>query len=424
MSCEKTIVVLATLDTKGNEARFVCCEINRSGLKSLLIDTGVVGRPMVPADVSRERVAAAGGVSIGDLLKNPSREIAAPVMADGATRIVLELISRDKAHGIISLGGTQGTTLSTKVMRALPYGFPKVMVSTMASGNVRPWVDVKDITMMFSVADILGLNAFTRQILANAAAAVSGMAAAGSGLQSRDQHLIAVTTVGITTRGAMAAVETLENAGYQTIVFHANGSGGRAMEQMMKEGIIDGVLDYATIEVSNEMHRAMLAGGPDRLTTAGTLGIPQVLCPGALEVLVFGEPDSVPERYRGRTLIRHSPQITDLRLNAAEMADVGDEVGRRLQHTGDEAVFLIPVGGYDSYAVLGQGFHDPDADAAFVRRLKATAPSSVRIVERDLDIENPQFAAEAATTLIGLMEAKKKSEEAGHGSALLARGIS
>ena len=274
------------------------------------------------------------------------------------------------------MGGTQGTTLSTKVMRALPYGFPKVMVSTMASGNVAPWVDIKDITMMFSVADILGLNPLTRKILANAAGAVCGMANVDVTLEQGDKPLVAVTTVGITTQGAMKAVEVLESAGYETIVFHAIGPGGRAMEQMMKEGIIGAVLDFSTIEVSNEMHDALLAGGEERLTTAGKLGIPQVICPGAIEVLVFNEPETVPERYRGRTLIPHSPQITDVRLNEEEMAEVGREVARRLQHTKGPATFMIPTAGYDSYAVKGMGFHDPVADGAFVSQLKANLPDN------------------------------------------------
>jgi uncharacterized protein (UPF0261 family) len=419
----RTVIVMATLDTKGHEAQFIREQIAEAGLRAVLMDTGVIGQPSVRADISREAVATAGGTALSALLRKPTREEAAPVMAAGATRIVIDLVAKGQAHGVISLGGTQGTTLSTKVMRALPYGFPKVMVSTMASGNVRPWVDVKDITMMFSVADILGLNAFTRQILANAAAAVCGMASVSVELHSRDQHLIAITTVGITTRGAMSAVEVLEAAGYQTIVFHANGAGGRAMEQMMKEGIIDGVLDYATIEVSNEMHQAMLAGGEERLTVAGRLGIPQVLCPGAIEVLVFGEPDSVPARYRGRTLIRHSPQITDLRLNAPEMAEVGREVAKRLQQTRAEAVFLIPNGGYDSYATEGQGFHDPAADAAFVEALKAGVPQCVRIIERETHIDDTAFAAEAARALVALMQARKLSREGSDGGALHAQRV-
>jgi uncharacterized protein (UPF0261 family) len=258
--------------------------------------------------------------------------------------------------------------------------------------------------MMFSVTDILGLNPVSRKILANAAGAVCGMANVTARLERGDKPLVAVTTVGITTQGAMKAVEVLEAAGYETIVFHAIGPGGRAMEQMMKEGIIGAVLDYSTIEVSNEMYHALLAGGPERLTTAGKLGIPQVLCPGALEVLVFNEPETVPERYKDRTLIRHSPQITDLRLNKEEMAEVGREVAHRLQFTQDETVFMIPTAGYDSYAVQGMGFYDPEADAAFVQALKANLPPVFRVIEYDTHIEDPAFAIEAANQLIKLIE--------------------
>jgi uncharacterized protein (UPF0261 family) len=218
--------------------------------------------------------------------------------------------------------------------------------------------------------------------------------------------LVAITTVGITTVGAMAAAKVLEAAGYETIIFHAVGTGGRAMEEMMRQGLIGAVLDYSTIEVSNEMHHALLAGGPDRLTTAGKLGLPQVLCPGAVEVLVFNEPGTVPARYAGRRLVRHSPQITDLRLNREEMADVGREIGKRLQATRDDAVFLIPTGGYDSYATVGEPLSDPESDAAFVAALRESAPRNVRIVERPADINDPAFAAEAANTLIGLIRAR------------------
>jgi uncharacterized protein (UPF0261 family) len=402
----KTIVVLATLDTKGLEAEYLRQQISSYGDAALIVDTGVVGTPATAADISREEVAEAGGMPLAQILENPSREIAAPVMADGATRIVTRLAAEGKVHGIVAMGGTQGTTLSTKVMRALPYGFPKVMVSTMASGNVGPWVDIKDITMMFSVTDILGLNPVTRKILANAAGAVCGMAASDVKLEQGDKPLVAVTTVGITTQGAMQAVRVLESHGYETIVFHAIGPGGRAMEQMMKEGIIGAVLDYSTIEVSNEMYHALLAGGPERLTTAGKLGLPQVLCPGAIEVLVYNEPETVPAKYQDRTLIRHSPQITDLRLNREEMAAVGREVAHRLQHTRDDAVFMIPTAGYDSYAVKGKGFYDPEADAAFVAELKAGLPASIRIIERDTHIEDPAFATEAVETLVKLIEAR------------------
>jgi uncharacterized protein (UPF0261 family) len=402
----KTIVVLATLDTKGHEAEYLREQIAKFGDTALVVDTGVTGTPMTRADISREQVAHAGGMELSEILKQPTREVAAPVMANGATALVTKLAREGKVHGIVAMGGTQGTTLSTKVMRALPYGFPKVMVSTMASGNVGPWVDIKDVTMMFSVTDIMGLNPVMRKILANAAGAVCGMANVDVQLEREDKPLVAITTVGITTQGAMKAAEVLEKAGYETIVFHAIGPGGRAMEQMMKEGLIGAVLDYSTIEVSNEMHHALLAGGPERLTTAGKLGLPQVICPGALEVLVYNEPETVPAPFNTRTLIRHSPQITDVRLNETEMAEVGREVARRLQFTTKDAVFLIPTAGYDSYAVKGMGFYDPKADAAFVRELKANLPPSIPVVECDTDIEDPVFATEAAQRLIALIQAR------------------
>ncbi|MEC7866853.1 MAG: Tm-1-like ATP-binding domain-containing protein [Candidatus Poribacteria bacterium] len=405
----KTIAVLATLDTKGTEAEYLCRQIEKLNNTALVIDTGVVGTPTSEADITRQQVAEAGGTSLKILLESPTREVAAPIMADGATHLVIDLVTQGKVDGIISMGGTQGTTLATKVMRALPYGFPKVMVSTMASGNVAHWVDIKDITMMFSVTDILGLNPVMRKMLANAAASICGMVNVDVELKQGDRPLVAITTVGITTKGAMKAVEVLEAAGYETIVFHAVGSGGRAMEQMMKEGLIGGVLDYAIIEVSNEMHNALLAGGIERLTTAGKLGIPQVICPGAIEVLVFNEPETVPAKYKNRTLIPHSPQITDVRLNATEMAEVGREVARRLNHTKNEAVFMNPIGGYDSYAVEGMGFYDPEADAAFMAELKANLTSTFRVIDRDTHIEDAAFATEASELLISLIEKNSRN---------------
>ena len=405
---KKQIVVLATLDTKGIEAQYLKEKIESLGESALIVDVGVVGTPAVKANISREEVAEAGGTSLVDLLIDPDREVAAPIMAAGATNIVVDLAQKGEVHGIVSMGGTQGTTLATKVMRALPYGFPKVMVSTMASSNVAPWVDIKDITMMYSVTDILGLNPVMRTILANAAGAVVGMANATIPMESSEKPLVAVTTVGITTIGAMKVIEVLEAAGYETIVFHAVGTGGRAMEQLMKEGVIGAVLDYSTIEVSNEMFDALLAGGDERLTVAGELGLPQVLAPGAIEVLVFNEPETVPPPFDTRTLIRHSPQITDVRLNADEMAQVGVEVANRLRHTKEEAYFMIPSAGFDSYAVEGEGFYDPESDQAFVRTLKANLQDNIKVIERDTHIDDPEFATEAARLLIELIENKNK----------------
>ena len=403
---EKTIVVLATLDTKGRESDYLCEVIEELGHQALVIDSGVVGAPMGRADITRTQVAAAGGKSLED--SNPTREEMAPAMATGATKLVSQLVEEGRVHAILSMGGTQGTTLSTAVMRSLPYGFPKVMVSTMASSNVAPWVDTKDITMMFSVTDIMGLNPFMRKILANAAAAACGMADLDTQFTRGENPLVAITTVGITTGGAMRAAELLEEAGYETMIFHAIGTGGRAMEEMMQQGIVGAVLDLATIEVSNEMYSALLAGGPDRLTTAGKLGLPQVVCPGSIEVLVFNEPETVPEPFCHRTLVRHSPQITDVRLNREEMADVGREMAKRLAHTKDEAVILVPTQGYESYGVRGGPFHDLEADAALVTEIRAHLPANFRIEERATHINDPEFAAEAVEELVRLIRARRR----------------
>ena len=404
----KTVALLATLDTKGVEIAFMRDCITARGHRALVIDSGLMGKAATVADLTNAQVAEAAGSSLQTLRRNADREESAPIMAAGATKLVAELVARGEIHALVALGGTQGTTLSTAVMRALPYGFPKIMVSTMASGNVAPWVGTRDITMMYSVTDIMGLNPFMRRVLANAAGAACGMAEVELP-DTAASPLVAITTVGITTQGAMKAAEVLQAAGYETIVFHAVGTGGRAMEEMMRQRLIGAVLDYSTIEVSNEMFHALLAGGPDRLTTAGALGLPQVLCPGAIEVLVFNEPETVPERYRDRRLVRHSPQITDLRLNRDEMAKVGREVGRRLASTKDDAVFLIPKAGYDSYATEGEAFFDLDADAAFVEALRGSVPERIAVIERDLDINDPAFATEAAKALIGLMQAKAKA---------------
>jgi uncharacterized protein (UPF0261 family) len=404
------IAVIATLDTKGAEAEFLRQRIRHCAHSALLIDVGVVGQPRAHADISRCEVAQAAGSSLPELLAEGTREYAAPLMAAGARHLVASLVGQRKIQAVIGLGGTQGTTLCTSVMRALPYGFPKIMVSTVASGNVAPWVDTKDITMMYSVCDIMGLNPFTKKVLSNAASAACGMADDDSAIELGSKPLVAVTTVGITTPGAMAAVRILEDAGFRTIVFHAIGAGGRAMEELMEQGVIGAVLDFSLIEVSNEVHGALLAGGAKRLTTAGRLGIPQVLVPGAIEVLVFNQPETIPPRFQGRPLVRHSPQITDVRLNATEMVEVAQELADRLQHTRERSPLIIPAGGFDSYAVPGAPLHDAHADRAFIGELRRALPASIEIEECLQHVNDPEFAEHAARRLIELIEAHSPAE--------------
>lgn len=280
---KKTVVILGSMDTKGEEYDFIKRHIQKAGLDVLMVDTGVMGKPVARPDITNYEVAAAAGYDIDDLKKDtPTREKIATIMSEGAKKIILKLLSEDKVHGIISCGGTQGTTTATFVMRALPVGFPKVMVSTMAAGNTANFVGIKDIVMMPSVADIMGLNRITRIMLGKAAGAVAGMVKMDVEKKDGNTRLVAITTVGITTPGAMKAKEVLQKNGFDAIVFHAVGSGGNAMENLMKEGYIDGVLDLATIEVVQQMLGGYLAASSERMTVATNLGIPQVISPGAI----------------------------------------------------------------------------------------------------------------------------------------------
>jgi uncharacterized protein (UPF0261 family) len=403
----RTVVVLATLDTKGAEAGYLRHRIEALGGAVKLLDIGVVGAPSVAADVPREQVAEAGGRPLAELLDDPTREVAAPVMIAGATRLLLDLIAAGEAHAVLGIGGTQGTSACTGVMQALPYGFPKLMVSTVASGDTSPFVGIKDITMMFSVSDLMGLNPLTERILANAAAAAWGMSLTEGIVATHggDKPLVAMTNLGVLTAGAGHAVELLRAAGYDVVVFHAVGAGGRAMEQLMKEGVVGAVFDYALGEIADEVFGGLRAGGPERLTVAGKLGLPQVICPGGAEHLgVFVEPEVVPEKYRHHQHVFHSPVIFVPRLKREEIVRVAEDICCRLQHTRGDAVLLLPLRGVGRYSVAGGPLHDPESDAAFFAALKDGLPASIEVVEVDAGAEDPAFVGEAVRRLIGLIE--------------------
>ncbi len=408
----RTVVILATLDTKAEEAEFLRRQVVALGGNVTIIDLGVVGTPGIVADVRREAVANAGGGTLVELLDAPSREAAGPIMVAGATRILLELISEGRAHAVLGVGGTQGTSSCTQVMQALPYGFPKLMVSTVASGDTSRFVGVKDITMMFSVSDLVGMNPLTARILANAAAAAYGMSLVEGTIETRrgDKPLIAMTNLGVLTDGTTLALKLFREAGYDVVVFHAVGSGGRAMEQLMKEGVIGAVFDYALGEIADEVFGGLRAGGPERLTVAGKLGLPQVICPGGAEHLgIFVEPNVVPDKYRDHRYVFHSPVIFVPRLDREEIVLVADEVRRRLQHTSGKAVLMLPLGGVGRYSVLGGPLHDPESDRAFFDALRTGLPPNVDVVEVDADAEAPAFVREAVRQLIRLVEADSAS---------------
>lgn len=405
----KTVAVLATLDTKGDEALFLKERIEAAGCRALLVDLGVLGKAAAPAGITREQVAAAGGTPLADLARDPTRQRAFPVMIQGASRLLAGLRANNELHAAIGLGGTQGTSICTRILHSFPYGFPKLMVSTVASGDVSSFVDIHDVTMVFSVCDILGLNPIIRAVLANVAAAACGMADACAEVK-RDPHArpaIGMTNLGVLTDGAMIAKRLFEARGFEVILFHAVGAGGLAMERMMQEGIIGAVFDYGLGEISDELFHGLRAGSKERLTVAGRLGLPQVIVPGGTEHIgLIVEPNQVPERWRDHQHVFHSPIIFAPRLDAAEFAKVGAEIGARLRSTTKDAVLMLPLAGTSRYGKEGGPLRDPASDRAFFAALKAATPKCVRLVERDLHAEEEAFVREAVETLLGMVEAR------------------
>jgi len=404
-----TVAVLATLDTKGKEAAYVKERIEALGGKALLIDIGLVGEPGTAPDIDRKEVIHKGGSSLKVLLKNPDRQEAAPILIAGAAVVLLELVEEGKIQAVLGFGGTQGSSNCAAAMQALPYGLPKILLSTMASGDTSNFVDIKDITMMFPVSDILGLNPLSRTMLANAAAAAWGMAQAGVPLQKHasGKAVIGMTNLGVITDGAMHAMKRFQEAGHEVIVFHAVGSGGRAMEQLMKEGHIQAVFDYALGEISDEVHGGFRAASPERLTVAGQLGLPQVLCPGGTEHIgLFTEANVVPDAYQNHLSVFHNPIIFVPRLNADDMRQVAASICERLQHTTGQAVMMLPLKGTSRYCIEGGPLYDADADAAFFEALENGLPQSVACVKVDASAEDPAFVDRAVDQLLGMLAAQ------------------
>ena len=404
----KTIAILATLDTKDAEADFMRAQLEELGGRAHIVDIGVVGTPGIAADTSRAEVIAAGGGSLDELLKDPTRAKANPFVVAGATKVLTELQQSGAIHGVVALGGTQGTSTCAPVLQALPYGFPKVMLSTAASGNTAPFVGIKDVTMMFAVSDILGLNVFSRKILANAAACAWGMAQVERSItKSSAKGVIGLTNLGVLTSGAMHAISLFEEAGYEVITFHAIGAGGEAMEQMMKEGIITAVFDYALGELADGVFGVLRASGPERLTVAGSLGLPQIICPGGSEHLgiLVESPNEVPDGYDDHQIVWHSPYVFVPRLKAEEQDQVAAEIGKRLEKTRGNAVFIMPLKGVSRYSAEGGALFNPDLDTAYWASLQRHLPAHIEREALDLTAEDPAFVEHAVKRLLAMIEA-------------------
>ncbi len=394
-----TVVLLGTLDTKGKEYDFLRDRVHDHGVEVILIDAGIMGEPLAEPDVTREEVAAAVGADVDALAAAGDRGVAVETMAEGAAVVVSRLYADGRVDGILGLGGSGNSALVTQAMRALPVGVPKLMVSTVASGDTRPYVGAVDIAMMYSVVDIAGINRISAQIMTNAAGMIAGAVQSRVPDLGEDRPLIGASMFGVTTPSVTTARERLEELGYEVLVFHATGTGGQSMEALAKGGFLTGVLDVTTTELADELVGGVLSAGPDRLEAAGALGLPQVVSLGALDMVNFGPRETVPERFADRNLYVHNPTITLMRTTPDECLELGREIGRKLSAATGPTALFIPLKGVSMIAVEGQVFHDPDADAALLEGLHETLGPNVEVHELDLDVNDPDFAIAMADRL-------------------------
>jgi uncharacterized protein (UPF0261 family) len=395
MTMPKTIAIAGALDTKGEEFKFLKDEIERRGHRTFVIDTGVVGESAFKADISNEEIAKAGGTSIETLKARDDRGEAIDAMARGIAEIIQIIHANGTIDGIISMGGSAGTAVGTSAMRALPVGFPKVMVSTVAAGDAAHYVGIKDVVMIPSVVDVAGINRISRQIFANAAGAIVGMVETGT-LEAEDKPLITASMFGNTTEAVDQARAIMERHGYEVLVFHCTGAGGRTMEGLISEGLIEGVLDITTTEWADELAGGVLSAGPTRLDAAGKAGIPQVIVPGCLDMVNFWAPDTVPEKYQARQLHKWNPGITLMRTDVEENIHLGKIIAEKANAaTGPVAIFL-PLKGVSILDSPGNEYWWPEADQALFDAIKSNIRSDIPVIEMDCNINDPEFA-EAVT---------------------------
>lgn len=398
------VALIAALDTKGTEAAFVARELERRGHQPLVIDVGVLGAPAMAAAVTRESVAAAGGAALGDLVAAADRGTAVARMAEGAAAIVGAWFAERRVDGVMGIGGGAGTSIATRAMRELPIGVPKLMVSTLAGGDVSGFVGQSDIVMVPSIVDISGLNRISREVFTKAAAMMAAMvdverreAVPGA---PGEPALVAATMFGNTTQCVERARARLEAAGCEVLVFHATGSGGRTMEGLVRSGYVAGVFDITTTEWADQLVGGVMAAGDDRLEAAARAGVPAVVAPGCVDMVNFWAPETVPDRFSARRFYRHTPDVTLMRTTPEENARLGQILAGKLNmSTGPAAVFL-PLRGVSVVSVEGGPFHWPEADAALFDAIRETLRAGIELHELDCAINDPVFAEAAATRLL------------------------
>jgi uncharacterized protein (UPF0261 family) len=405
----KRLLVIATLDTKGREAAFVAETAQKLGFETVLMDIGTLNEPLVAPDINRYQLALAAQRDLNELVKNGDRSGAVQVVQDGGTIVAGQLAAEKAIDAVFGMGGGTGTAIVTSIMRSLPYGLPKLVVSTVASRDVREYVGTKDIVMFHSVADLLGVNEFTRLILSQAVSAVCGMALAGSDFLRRTR-LVAVTAYGINSACAVFAEPALAEKGYEMIGFHANGCGGMAMERLIEEGWIAGVLELTPHEIADELFDGYCRGiGENRLETAGRMGVPFVFAPGGLDNAVFSPHYPMPDSLKGRRVHQHDTRFC-VRMEAAEMEKFADIVARKLNQSKGPGYVLIPARGWSEADKPGMELFDPDLDRIFTRTLKGLLDARIPVEEVDLHISAPEFARQAVAILHEMIHRKDENE--------------
>jgi len=398
-----SVALLGTLDTKGREYAFLRKRLDELGIETVVIDAGVAQPAGLEPDVDRRTVAAAAGSDADALAAGGDRGAAVEAMARGAARVVADLHAAGRFDGILAIGGSGGAAIAAAAMQSLPVGVPKLLVSTVASGDTRPYVGAVDVTMMYSVVDLAGINSISARILANAAAAIGGMVSAAPLPEVAGRPLIGATMFGVTTPCVTRARERLEDLGYEVLVFHATGTGGGSLEALARSGSLAGVLDITTTELADDLVGGVLSAGPLRLEAAGAAGIPQVVSLGALDMVNFGPRETVPPEFAARRLYVHNPTVTLMRTTAEECQELGRRVGAKLASARGPVAVFVPLRGVSMIDSDGQPFHDPDADEALFRGLRQTLADR-ELHELDMNINDERFADAMVMRLHELIE--------------------
>ncbi len=399
----KTVVIIGALDTKGAEFAFVKGLIETEGVEVLVVDFGTMGEPAFEPDVTRADVAAAAGGDISYFASGEHKDEAMQTMAKGLAVVVRRLYDEGRLGGIIGMGGTGGTSIATTGMRTLPVGVPKVMVSTVAGGDVSAYAGTRDITFIPSIVDVAGINSISRAIYANAAGAIAGMVRLERPPAGEERPLVTASMFGNTTTCVERARGVVESGGFEVLVFHATGIGGRTMEALIADGYIAGSLDITTTELADHVCGGVFDAGPERCKAASAAGIPAVVVPGCVDMANFDAIETVPERYRGRNLYQWNPNVTLLRTDVEENVRIGEIIAAAVNLATAATAVLLPMGGVSMLDSEGERFWDPEADQACFDAIRNGLRADIPVHEIDHNINDPEFADTAANTLLGLM---------------------